>query len=81
MTHQPIPKPGPVSTWIVKVKAAPHLLPVVVGNIEAGTSEGRDHIKPKARAFVRDHFGVDAVIVGIARGFVSVRQDSEWEEV
>ena len=67
-----------MNTWIVKVKAAAHLEPIVMGNIEETPGEGRAQIKEKARALVRKHFDERAKIVGIARGRVVVEVQGKW---
>lgn len=68
-----------MTSWIVKVKGARGLEPVILGNIEAAPGESRAQIKVKAVALVRKHFDLDvAKIIGIARGRVTVDVQGEW---
>ena len=70
-----------ITSWVIKVKAAAHLEPVIIGNVETGPSEGRDHATAKAWALVYKHFDERAKIIGIAKGRLTVTLHGEWEEL
>lgn len=68
-------------SWVIKVKAAAHLDPIIVGNIYTTRDEGRSAATTKAWKFVRKHFDERAKIVGIARGKLTLKLNSEWEDI
>lgn len=68
-----------MTSWIVEVKAARHLAPVIVGNIMCDPNDSRAQVKEKIHAFVRKHFEETAKIVHIAKGSVVIQRTSEWE--
>jgi hypothetical protein len=66
-------------SWVVKVKAAAHLEPVVFGNIECEPNDSRAQVKLKIHAAVRKHFPETAKVIGIAKGRLTLELHSEWE--
>jgi hypothetical protein len=68
-----------MKSYIVLVKPQQHLPPLTYGNIVIGDSEGRSHAKIKAKQLVKESLGVDAIIISIAEGYVSVKQQSAWK--
>lgn len=68
-------------SWVIRVKAAAHCEPVIVGNVVVDKSGGRAAAKLAAKAFVWKHFDEQAKIIGIARGYLTLQLEGPWETV
>lgn len=64
-----------MTSWIIQVKAAPHLAPLWIGNIVVAPDQGRNAVKPLAEQLLAAHFP-DGKIIAIARGRIDVHFDS-----